>query len=162
MNATIISGARSNYALGRDFKVFGFMGKWNEEGGTPAVALIIQALIAIVLVVTGNLINVNTGFETMVAYTTPVFWFFFFLAGVSVFVLRRKDSGIPRVFSVPLYPVTPILFCLIGLYMFQNGISYIMLLPKIGLYSGVGAAIGIAVLVAGVPLYFINMKMSQK
>ena len=30
MNATIISGARSNYALGRDFKIFGFIGKWND------------------------------------------------------------------------------------------------------------------------------------
>lgn len=162
MNATIISGARSNYALGRDFKVFGFMGKWNEEGGTPAVALIVQALIAIVLVVTGNLINVNTGFETMVAYTTPVFWFFFFLAGVSVFVLRRKDSGVPRVFSVPLYPVTPVLFCLIGLSMLYSSFDWILKLKQFGLYSGIGVVIGIAVLVAGVPLYFINMKMSRK
>lgn len=161
MNATIISGARSNYALGRDFKIFSFIGKWNEEEGTPITALVIQAVISIVLVIVGNAINVQTGFETMVAYTTPVFWFFFFLAGVSVFVLRKKDSSTPRVFSVPLYPVTPLLFCLIGLYMFWNGINYIMLLPKIGLYSGVGAAIGVAVLLAGVPLYFVNTRISK-
>jgi len=104
---------------------------------------------------------VKTGFETMVAYTTPVFWFFFFLAGVSVFVLRKKDSSTPRVFSVPLYPVTPLLFCLIGIYMFWSGINYIMLLPKIGLYSGVGAAIGVVVLLAGIPLYFVNTRISK-
>jgi amino acid transporter len=161
MNATIISGARSNYALGRDFKVFGFIGKWNEEGGTPVMALVIQAVIGIALVITGNAIDVKTGFETMVAYTTPVFWFFFFLAGVSVFVLRKKDPSTPRVYSVPLYPFTPLLFCLIGLYMFWSGINYIMLLPKIGLYSGVGAAIGVAVLLAGIPLYFINTRISK-
>ncbi|HQO01073.1 MAG TPA: amino acid permease [Spirochaetota bacterium] len=161
MNATIISGARSNYALGRDFKVFSFIGKWNEEGGTPVMALVIQAVIGIALVITGNAIDVKTGFETMVAYTTPVFWFFFFLAGVSVFVLRKKDPSTPRVYSVPLYPFTPLLFCLIGLYMFWSGINYIMLLPKIGLYSGVGAAIGVAVLLAGIPLYFINTRISK-
>ncbi|HON79701.1 MAG TPA: amino acid permease [Spirochaetota bacterium] len=161
MNATIISGARSNYALGRDFKVFSFIGKWNEEGGTPVMALVIQAVIGIALVITGNAIDVKTGFETMVAYTTPVFWFFFFLAGVSVFVLRKKDSSTPRVFSVPLYPVTPLLFCLIGIYMFWSGINYIMLLPKIGLYSGVGAAIGVVVLLAGIPLYFVNTRISK-
>ncbi len=161
-NATIISGARSNYALGRDFKVFGFLGKWNEETGTPVTALIVQCVISLALIIIGNAINVTTGFETMVAYTTPVFWFFFFLAGVSVFVLRKKDASTPRVFSVPLYPVTPILFCIIGLYMFQNGIQYIMLLPRIGLYSGVGAAIGLAVLVLGIPLYFVNVWLTKK
>ncbi len=161
-NATIISGARSNYALGRDFKVFGFMGKWNEKSGTPVISLIVQCVIALALVALGNAINVNTGFETMVAYTTPVFWFFFFLAGVSVFVLRRKDSGIKRVFSVPLYPVTPILFCLICLYMLKAGFDYILLLPHIGMYSGVGAAIGIAVLLLGIPLYLINMWMEKR
>ncbi|MBP7583098.1 MAG: amino acid permease [Spirochaetes bacterium] len=161
-NATIISGARSNYALGRDFRVLGFMGKWNADTSTPVLSLVVQCVIALALILLGNIINVNTGFETMVAYTTPVFWFFFFLAGVSVFVLRRKDSGIKRVFSVPLYPVTPVIFCLIGLYMLKNAFDWIMLLPKIGLYSGLGAAIGVAVLVLGIPLYLVNMKMEKK
>ena len=162
MNATIISGARSNYALGRDFKVFGFLGKWNEETSTPVLSLVVQGLVSIVLILLGNAINRNTGFETMVAYTTPVFWFFFFLAGVSVFVLRKKDSDIKRVFSVPLYPVTPIIFCLIGLYMLKNGFDYILLLPVFGMYSGVGAAIGIAVLLMGLPLYLINQWMVKR
>jgi amino acid transporter len=161
-NATIISGARSNYALGRDFRVLGFMGRWNSESGTPVLSLVVQCVIALALILVGNAINRNTGFETMVAYTTPVFWFFFFLAGVSLFVLRRKDPGIKRVFSVPLYPVTPVIFCLIGLYMLKNAFDWIMLLPKIGLYSGLGAAIGVAVLLLGVPLYFINMMMVKR
>ncbi len=162
MNATIISGARSNYALGRDFRVLGFIGKWKEESGTPVVALIIQAVIAMVLVAVGTLISVDTGFETMVAYTAPVFWFFFFLAGVSVFVLRRKDADKPRVFRVPLYPLTPILFCLICLYMLQSSVSYIFLLPDIGKFSGKGAILGIGVLLLGVPLYIIDRLMMKK
>ncbi len=161
-NATIISGARSNYALGRDFRVLGFMGKWNSDKGTPVLSLVVQCVISLALILVGNIINVNTGFETMVAYTTPVFWFFFFLAGVSVFVLRKKDSGVKRVFSVPLYPVTPIIFCLIGLYMLKNAFDWIMLLPKIGLFSGLGAAIGVAVLVLGIPFYIANVIMEKK
>jgi basic amino acid/polyamine antiporter, APA family len=160
-NATIISGARSNYALGRDFKVFGWLGVWNSRNSTPVAALIVQALISLVLVLLGTAIDVETGFETMVAYTTPVFWFFFFLVGVSVFVLRRKDPGRRRVFSVPFYPLTPFLFCLIGLYMLKNGFDYILLLPKIGLYSGVGAAIGIAVLLLGIPFYLIDRWLTR-
>ncbi len=162
MNATIISGARSNYALGRDFRLFGFLGQWKEETGTPVTALVLQGLVAMVLVLIGTAISVETGFETMVAYTAPVFWFFFFLAGVSVFVLRKKDAGRIRVFSVPLYPVTPVIFCLICLYMLQSSISYIFLLPNIGKYSGLGAILGIGVLILGIPLYLIDTVMSKK
>ena len=160
-NATIISGARSNYALGRDFKLFRSLGAWNSRTSTPVAALIVQGLIAIGLVVLGTAIDVDTGFETMVAYTTPVFWFFFFLVGVALFVLRRKDPTRRRVFSVPLYPVTPFVFCLIGLYMLKNGLDYILLLPKIGLYSGLGAAIGIAVLLLGLPCYLIDRRLTR-
>ena len=162
MNATIISGARSNYALGRDFRLFGFLGQWKEETGTPVTALVLQGLVAMVLVLIGTAISVETGFETMVAYTAPVFWFFFFLAGVSVFVLRKKDADRIRVFSVPLYPVTPVIFCLICLYMLQSSISYIFLLPNIGKYSGLGAILGIGVLILGIPLYLIDTVMSKK
>jgi basic amino acid/polyamine antiporter, APA family len=162
MNATIMSGGRSNYALGRDYRIFGFLGKWKEEAGTPVAALVIQAVIAMVLVIVGTTISVDTGFETMVAYTAPVFWFFFFLAGVSVFVLRRKDRDMPRVFRVPLYPVTPVLFCMICLYMLQSSISYIFLLPQIGKFSGMGAVLGIGVLLLGIPLYVIDRLMGNK
>ncbi len=162
MNATIISGARSNYALGRDFKVLGFMGKWNPKSGTPVLALVVQGLFSIALILLGNKIDLNTGFETMVAYTTPVFWFFFFLTGISLFILRNWDKDIKRPFSVPLYPITPMIFVGIGLYMLNNGFDYIRLLPRIGMYSGVGAVIGVAVLLLGVPLYLVNRMMEKK
>jgi amino acid transporter len=136
-------------------RVFGRSGKWTNESGTLLPRLFQGRNIPCANHL-GKRDQRQYGFVTMVATQTPVFWSFFFLAGVSVFVLRKKDASTPRVFSVPLYPVTPILFCVIGLYMFQNGISYIMLLPRIGLYSGAGAAIGLAVLLLGIPLYFWN------
>lgn len=161
-NATMISGARSNYALGRDFRIFRLLGIWNADSSTPGASLIVQCAIALGLVALGSAIDVDTGFETMVAYTTPVFWFFFFLVGVSVFVLRVKDANIVRVFRVPFYPITPILFCLITLYMLKAGLDYILLLPKIGLYSGLGAAIGVAVLLLGIPCYLIDCGLARR
>jgi amino acid transporter len=155
-NATILSGGRGNYALGRDFKVFSFLGKWNEKSQTPAIALAVQGIIAIALILIATKIDRNTGFETMVAYTTPVFWFFFFLAGISLFILRHWDASAVRPFKVPLYPITPIIFVAIGLYMLNNGFDYIRLLPQIGMYSGVGAVIGVGVLLLGIPLFMIN------
>jgi amino acid transporter len=80
----------------------------------------------------------------MVSYTSPVFWLFFLLAGVSLFVLRAREPGIERPFRVPLYPVTPALFCLSSAYLLYASVAH----------TGVGALLGVAVLALGiVPLW---------
>ena len=50
MNAAIFTGARTTYALGRDFAFFGKLGAWRETGSTPANALLVQGAITLVLV----------------------------------------------------------------------------------------------------------------
>jgi amino acid transporter len=143
INATIITGARSTYALGRDYPLFAFLGRWRPKASTPANALLAQAAIALLLIAIGS--SVRSGFEAMVGYTAPVFWFFFLLVGISVFVLRRKDAARERPFRVPLYPVLPILFCLVCAYMLRSSLAY----------TGSGAWIGVAVLAAGVPVMLL-------
>ncbi|WP_242072353.1 amino acid permease [Microcoleus sp. FACHB-68] len=41
INATIFTGARTNYALGRDFPLFGFLGRWQDRRNTPSHALLL-------------------------------------------------------------------------------------------------------------------------
>ena len=72
----------------------------------------------------------------------PVFWFFFLLAGLSLFVLRGKAPERERPFRVPLYPATPLLFCASAAYMLWSSLTY----------TGAGALAGVAVLLAGLPL----------
>ena len=151
INATIFTGARTNYALGKDFSIFGFLGKWSDRGNTPTNALLVQGAISLTLVFLGALVHEGReGFETMAAYTSPVFWFFFLLSGVALFVLRRKEPNIPRPFSVPGYPLTPLIFCLICAYMLQSSLTYATSIS----YS-IGAIIGVAVLLVGIPLLFL-------
>ncbi|HCF28275.1 MAG TPA: amino acid permease [Cyanobacteria bacterium UBA11049] len=151
INATIFTGARTNYALGRDFPIFGFLGKWSDRGNTPTNALLVQGAIALTLVFLGALVHEGReGFETMAAYTSPVFWFFFLLSGVALFVLRRKEPNIPRPFSVPGYPLTPLIFCLICAYMLQSSLTYATSIS----YS-IGAIVGVAVLLVGIPLLML-------
>ncbi|CAN5657269.1 amino acid permease [soil metagenome] len=136
-NATIFTGARTNYALGRDFPTFSFLGRWNERAAAPVNAFIVQGAIALALVALGAL--TRKGFETTVEYTAPVFWFFFLLTGISLFVLRRREPDVPRPFRVPLYPLIPILFCLSSAYLLYSSLAY----------TGFGALVGVAVLAAG-------------
>jgi amino acid transporter len=139
VNATTITGARTSYALGRDYKLFSFLGHWSGRANTPANALLVQGGVALALVLLGTL--TRQGFSTIVEYTAPVFWLFFLLSGISLFVLRVKEPQVRRPFRVPLYPVTPLIFCASSLYMLWSSL----------VYTGVGALAGVLILLAGVP-----------
>ena len=143
MHGTILTGARSIYAIGRDFSPFGILGHWHPTKQTPMPALLFQALLALLLVGLGTL--TRTGFETTVEYTAPVFWFFLFLTGLSLFVLRWRDPERSRPFRVPLYPLVPLLFCLTNAYMLVASL----------VYTEWGALVGVAVLAFGVPVLAI-------
>lgn len=149
-NATIFTGARSNYALGRDFSSFSFLGKWKSRLEGPVNAFIVQGAIALVLVSFG--LFSRSGFETMIDYTAPVFWFFLLLVGVSLFVLRKKEPLKKRPFKVPLYPVLPLIFCLSSAYLLYSSIAY----------TGWGALVGIAVLAAGALIMFLKPSIAEK
>jgi amino acid transporter len=144
INASVFTGCRTNYALGQDFSLFDFLGRWHGRSNAPTNALLFQGVIALVLVLLGTL--VRKGFITMVEYTAPVFWCFFLLTGLSLFVLRIKEPEVTRPFRVPLYPFTPLFFCLTCGYMLQSSVAY----------TGVGALVGLAVLFAGTLLLLIT------
>ncbi len=137
INGSILTGSRTNYTLGQDFRLFGFLGKWNAHANAPTRALLLQGAVSLVLILLGTL--ARSGFVVMVEYTAPVFWFFFLLAGISLFVLRRSAPEAPNPFRVPFYPWTPVIFCATCVYMLRSSLAY----------TGSGALVGVAVLGAG-------------
>jgi len=142
INATIITGARTNYALGRDFTLLRFLGRWNQTANAPINALLFQGMIALGLVVLGSF--TQQAVSTMVDYTAPVFWFFILLTTGSLFIFRATSRGPgEESFHVPFYPVTPLLFMLICLYLLYSSV----------VFTGAGALIGIGILLLGLPLY---------
>lgn len=122
INATMIVGARTNYALGRDWPALRFMGHWEGGRGSPIRGYMVQSAISLALVIFG--IWQTDGFGVMVEFTAPVFWFFLFLVGISVFVMRVRDPNADRPFKVPLYPFTPILFVLTCAYLTYSSVTY--------------------------------------
>jgi amino acid transporter len=149
LNATIFTGARSGYALGRDYRLFAPLGHWNARAQGPVMALAVQGVLSLALVGFGAL--TRQGFTTMVDYTAPVFWFFLTMVGIAVFVLRAR-GGAAGAFRVPLYPVTPVLFCLGTLYMLHAAVNY----------TGVGALVGLAVVAIGVPLWLASARRGTR
>jgi APA family basic amino acid/polyamine antiporter len=140
INATIIVGARSNYALGRDWPLFRWLGRWDERTDAPRNSLYVQGLVALVLVVAGAFTD---QVRTMIEYTSPVFWFFFMMVGIGLIVLRTRDAATPRPFRVPLYPLTPVLFVLTCAYLLYSSLAFV----KGGAWAGVGVlAVGLVLL----------------
>jgi basic amino acid/polyamine antiporter, APA family len=148
VNATIFTGARSAYAVGRDFRPFRLLGRWHGGRQAPVNALIVQAIIALLLIVVGA--GTRRGFETMVEYTAPVFWAFILLAGIALFVLRRREPTRPRPFRVPFYPFTPIIFCATCAYLLYSSLAY----------TGLGALLGVAVVATGAIVLFATSRAS--
>ncbi|MEY3633041.1 MAG: hypothetical protein RI937_1239, partial [Pseudomonadota bacterium] len=122
INATLIVGARANYALGRDWPTLRFLGYWQPYRGSPTAAYISQGVISLALVAFGAL--QSSGFEAMVEFTAPVFWSFLFLVGVSVFIMRVRDRGGHRPFRVPFYPMTPLIFTASCGYLAYSSVMY--------------------------------------
>ncbi|MBD0334725.1 MAG: amino acid permease [Cyanobacteria bacterium Co-bin13] len=140
INATIFTGARTNYAVGQDISPLSFLGKWQPGPSAPTAAYGLQGAIALALVGLGTF--TRQGFETMVDYTAPVFWFFFLLSTASLIILRLREPNRLRPFQVPLYPAVPLLFCAVCVYLLYASLAY----------TGMGALLGVAVLALGLPL----------
>lgn len=156
VNAAIFTGARTNWALGRDFGALGFLGSWRAQASTPAHALLVQGIITLALVAIGA--ATPDGFSAMVAYTAPVFWIFMCLVSVSLFVIRERARSAERpAFVTPLYPLIPLVFFAACAYMLYSSIDYVRN-PDYGPRFGWAVGAGLAVMAAGVPLYFLSKK----
>jgi basic amino acid/polyamine antiporter, APA family len=137
VNGSMIVGARSNYALGRDWPMLSWIGRWDDASGSPRNAMLAQGAVALALVGLGAI--QNAGFKGLIEYSLPVFWGFFLLTGVALFVLRAKEPDAPRPFRVPLYPVLPAVFVLVCGYLLYSSL----------IYHGRNALVGLAVLAIG-------------
>jgi amino acid transporter len=152
-NGTMITSGRGGFAVGHDITPLGALGTWSNDyrsGGTPRRAVLAIGGVSLVLVLIGT--ATRTGFETMVAYTAPIFWLTLLLMGVALFVLRFREPARARPFRVPMYPIVPGLFCMTSAWMLWSSIAY----------AGRGALLGIAVMLAGVPLYLLGRDRARR
>jgi len=136
-NATVITGARSAFALGRDVPALRWLGRWHEGSGSPRHALLAQGAVALGLVGAGGF--ARDGFQLAVDYTAPTFWFFFLLSGASLIVLRRREPDRPRPFRVPFYPLLPLAFCAVNAWLLWSSLTV----------TGLSALVGVGVVATG-------------
>jgi amino acid transporter len=122
INGMLFTGARVYYALGVHHPTFRWLGAWNERTGVPLRSLALQTLVTLALVL-GFGASAH-GFERLVVFTAPFYWGFIALVGVALIVLRKRHPTERTTFSVPLYPLTPLIFSLTSGAMVIAAVDY--------------------------------------
>jgi len=150
INGMIFTGARITYAMGAEHRLYAALGRWNPRLGTPLWSLIAQAIVTLALVIGFGWKKADEGFDSLVIFTTPVFWIFFFLVGLSLFVLRVREPNTERPYRVALYPLIPMIFCASCLFMIYAGVSWALQNKSAEAWWSIG------ILGAGVVLCFMD------
>jgi amino acid transporter len=171
INGLIFTSSRIYAALGSDHSIFARLSRWHPQLGSPVWSLLTQAAITLTMIAavgsaagrealsevfrTAGLESVSWeghgGFVTLLKCTAPVFWVFFLLSALSLFVLRVKDRKTVRPFSVPLFPLIPLIFAATCVFMLYSAINYA---EKFGL-------VGAALLLVGLLLYLLSKKRAS-
>ncbi|HVA69459.1 MAG TPA: amino acid permease [Candidatus Binataceae bacterium] len=98
-NGLILTGARVFYAMARDGLFFAVAGRLNAKS-VPAIALMMQALWASVLTLTGT-------YSELLDYVIFAQLMFYALTVGAVFVMRVRDPNRPRPYRAWGYPILP-------------------------------------------------------
>jgi amino acid transporter len=137
VNAQLLSVPRVYFAMARDGLFFDAVARVHPRYRTPAVAIALQGGVASMLALTGT-------FQQIITYTAFPNYTFLTLGVIALIVLRRREPDLPRPFRVPLYPLTPLLFIAIFGWYLVNSLQH----------SFRDTMVGIALTLAGLPLYF--------
>jgi basic amino acid/polyamine antiporter, APA family len=98
VNATMLMTPRILLAIGRD-GFFTEKAAAVSAGGTPRLALAVSSAVAIALILSGT-------FEQIVAIATVLFLLNYVATYAGVFVLRRREPGLPRPYRAFGFPFT--------------------------------------------------------
>lgn len=138
MNGTVLVGPRVYYAMAIDNLFFKGAARVHPRYRTPGLAIVLQAVWAIVLTMSGT-------FEQLIIFVTfanLILW----IAGASaVFTLRRKRPELPRPYKAWGYPIVPIFFILLSSGILVNSLWE----------APYQSAAGLVLILIGFPVYYL-------
>jgi APA family basic amino acid/polyamine antiporter len=136
-NVNVLTSARIIYAMAKDNLFFKKTKQIHPKLQSPANALIIQCIWAIILTFSGS-------FNQLITYIIFASWIFYGMSAGAVIILRKKKPDMDRPYKTPFYPWVPIIFILFAIFL---TINTIIEAPR-------DAAIGTGLILAGLPLYY--------
>jgi len=137
LNGTVMSGGRVPFAVARDGYLFKALGEVHPKFHTPALALVIQGVVAVVLILVGG------AFKELFSLAIFAEWLFYMIAASTIFVFRRREPDAPRPYRTAGYPFVPAIFigtaAVLLCYTFVSNLR--------------DSIAGVAVILLGIPVY---------
>jgi APA family basic amino acid/polyamine antiporter len=132
-----MSGGRVPFAVARDGYFFKALGEVHPKFHTPALALVIQGVVAVLLIVVGG------AFRELFSLAIFAEWLFYMVAASTIFVFRKREPDVARPYRTAGYPLVPVLFI---------GTAFVLLCYTF--FSNRRDSIGgVVVILLGVPVY---------
>ena len=158
-NGLILSGSRVSYAMASDGYLFAPLARTNRNH-VPAIALITQGVWASILVLPRTVTYAGEGqapvfgnvYTQLLEYIVSVDLISAALSVLAVIVLRRRKPEMDRPYRTFGYPVPPIIF--LALSMFVT-LTLVYLAPQT-------AGIGYLLALTGIPVYFLWQRRSAR
>ena len=144
ISAMMWLGPRVTMAMGEDFRLLSVFARKTRRG-VPAVAILLQLAVVTLLLFTQK-------FESIVEFIQFSLTISSFLTVLGVIVLRFTRPALPRPYKVWGYPITPLLFLAVSLFMMVN---LVLERPKQSL-AGVG------IMLSGLVLYAVSVRHSRR
>ncbi len=113
LNSTILSGARIYYAMAKEGRFFKWAGYVHPKHRVPSKSLWLQFFWVVLLILLGK-------FNELLTFTVFVMVLFSSLAGVALFVLRKKYPNQKGIYHTWGYPIVPILYLIISFWILIN------------------------------------------
>ena len=145
INANLLHAPRVYFAMGRDGVFFKQLGRVHPSRRTPVVAIACQAGLASLLLAVATLVPERDVFDFLTNIVVFGGSIFYVLAVLAVVVLRRRRPELERPYRTLGYPLTPLLFVA----------AYAWFLPTIFAERPLDSWIGLGVIAAGVPAFFV-------
>jgi APA family basic amino acid/polyamine antiporter len=137
LNGSILSNARVPFAMARDGVFFAGMARLSRGMHVPVTAILVQAVWSSVLALSGT-------YDQLTDCLLFASWIFYGLVTSSVFVLRRKLPNLERPYRTLGYPLMPLVFVLVAVWLIVNTLRE----------RPVESVTGLALIALGLPLYF--------
>lgn len=137
MNGMSLAGARVYYAMAKDRLFFSSVGKVSPKYRTPAVSLMVQAIWASLLTLSGT-------YSELLDYVIFAVLFFYILTILGVFRLRRTRPDASRPYRAWGYPVVPVIYIALAVF-----IEWALLWHR-----PVRSLAGLGIVAVGIPIYY--------
>jgi basic amino acid/polyamine antiporter, APA family len=137
-------GPRVTMSMGEDNPLIRFLGRKNRDG-IPFNAMLLQLVLV-------NLLLLTRSFEGVVKYIGFALLFCSLLTVIGVIVLRWTRPELPRPYKVWAYPLPPLVFCAITIWM----MIYLLF------WNPTESLAGLATMAAGLILYVVTRQNGSK